>query len=82
MPDNPQVRDLVRFLNEWADVYVDGERLERPATQWSGASLERARRRQRQRARAVRDRISAGRAGVGRTIMGSGSARSWRATWG
>jgi Domain of unknown function (DUF427) len=36
MPDNPQVRHLVRFLNEWADVYVDGERLERPATQWSG----------------------------------------------
>ncbi len=36
MPDNPQIRDLVCFLNEWADVYVDGERLERPTTQWSG----------------------------------------------
>ncbi len=35
-PDNPQIRNLVCFLNEWADVYVDGERLERPATQWSG----------------------------------------------
>jgi uncharacterized protein (DUF427 family) len=36
LPDNPQIRGLVCFLNERADIYVDGERLERPTTQWSG----------------------------------------------
>lgn len=36
LPDNSQIRDLVCFLNEQADIYVDGEFLERPETQWSG----------------------------------------------
>lgn len=35
LPDNPQIRDLVCFLNEKSDIYVDGELLERPMTQWS-----------------------------------------------
>jgi uncharacterized protein (DUF427 family) len=35
LPDNHQIRDLVCFFNERADIHVDGERLERPTTQWS-----------------------------------------------
>jgi uncharacterized protein (DUF427 family) len=34
LPDNPQLRDLVCFLNERAGIEVDGEQLERPTTQW------------------------------------------------
>lgn len=36
LADNPQIQDPICFLNERADTYVDGERLERPTTQWSG----------------------------------------------
>lgn len=36
LPDNPQIRNLICFLNERTDIYVDGERLGRPSTQWSG----------------------------------------------
>ena len=35
LPENPQIRGLVCFFNERADIYVDGEKLERPTTQWS-----------------------------------------------
>jgi uncharacterized protein (DUF427 family) len=35
LPDNHQIRDLICFFNERADIHVDGERLERPTTQWS-----------------------------------------------
>jgi uncharacterized protein (DUF427 family) len=35
LPDNPQIRGLVCFFNERAEIYVDGEELERPTTQWS-----------------------------------------------
>ena len=35
LPDSPQIRGLVCFLNERADIRVDGELLERPATQWA-----------------------------------------------
>ena len=35
LPDNPQIRGLVCFFNERTDIYVDGEKLERPTTQWS-----------------------------------------------
>lgn len=35
LPDNRQIRDLVCFLNEKADVTVDGEPVGRPETQWS-----------------------------------------------
>ena len=35
LPDNPQIRGLVCFFNERADIDVDGERLGRPTTQWS-----------------------------------------------
>ena len=33
--DNFQLRDLICFFNERVDIHVDGERLERPTTQWS-----------------------------------------------
>ena len=36
LPDNPQIRGLICFFNERADIEVDGEQLERPTTQWSG----------------------------------------------
>lgn len=37
LPDNhPRLRDLICFLDEKADIYVDGELLGRPVTQWSG----------------------------------------------
>lgn len=35
LADNPQIRDLVCFLDGQADIEVDGERLGRPTTQWS-----------------------------------------------
>jgi uncharacterized protein (DUF427 family) len=35
LPDNAEIRDHVAFFNERADIEVDGERLERPKTQWS-----------------------------------------------
>jgi uncharacterized protein (DUF427 family) len=35
LPDNPQIRGLVCFFNERAEIYVDGEELEHPTTQWS-----------------------------------------------
>jgi uncharacterized protein (DUF427 family) len=35
LPDNHQIRGLICFFNERADIHVDGERLERPTTQWS-----------------------------------------------
>jgi uncharacterized protein (DUF427 family) len=35
LPDNHQTRDLICFYNERADIHVDGEKLERPTTQWS-----------------------------------------------
>ncbi|MDP8944078.1 MAG: DUF427 domain-containing protein [Actinomycetota bacterium] len=35
LPDNDQIRDLVCFFNEKVDLYVDGESVTRPETQWS-----------------------------------------------
>jgi uncharacterized protein (DUF427 family) len=35
LPDNGQIKDLICFYDEKADVFVDGERQERPKTQWS-----------------------------------------------
>ena len=35
LPDNAQIRDLVCFFNEKAELYVDGELVARPETQWS-----------------------------------------------
>lgn len=35
LPDNAQLRDLVAFLNERADIRVDGVLARRPKTQWS-----------------------------------------------
>jgi uncharacterized protein (DUF427 family) len=35
LPDNAEIRDHVAFFNERADIEVDGERLDRPKTQWS-----------------------------------------------
>lgn len=35
LPDNAMIRDHIAFLNERVDIEVDGERLERPRTQWS-----------------------------------------------
>ena len=43
LPDNPQIRDLVCFFNEQTDIYVDGELLDRPTTQWSGGLRSNAR---------------------------------------
>jgi uncharacterized protein (DUF427 family) len=37
LPDSLAIRDLVAFYNERADIEVDGERLERPATPWSAS---------------------------------------------
>lgn len=39
LPDNPQIRDLLCFFNEHADIYVDGAPVERPTTQWSEGRL-------------------------------------------
>jgi uncharacterized protein (DUF427 family) len=35
LPDNAQLRGLIAFFNERADITVDGELQERPQTQWS-----------------------------------------------
>ena len=35
LPDSEQIRDLVCFFNEKVDLYVDGEPVARPRTQWS-----------------------------------------------
>jgi uncharacterized protein (DUF427 family) len=35
LPDSAVIRDLVAFYGERVDLTVDGERLERPLTQWS-----------------------------------------------
>jgi uncharacterized protein (DUF427 family) len=35
IPEQPRLKDLVSFFNERVDVEVDGERVERPHTQWS-----------------------------------------------
>jgi uncharacterized protein (DUF427 family) len=35
IPENPRIAGLVCFRNEWLDLVVDGERLERPVTPWS-----------------------------------------------
>ena len=35
LADNSQIKDLLSFYNEKVDIWVDGERLERPETQWS-----------------------------------------------
>jgi uncharacterized protein (DUF427 family) len=35
LPDNGELRDTIAFYNENVDITVDGERLERPSTQWS-----------------------------------------------
>lgn len=32
LQDNPRIRSLICYLNEQADLYLDGEPLERPAT--------------------------------------------------
>ena len=35
LPDNDEIRDLICFFNEKVDLYVDGEVVSRPRTQWS-----------------------------------------------
>jgi uncharacterized protein (DUF427 family) len=35
IPENPRIRGLICFRNEWVDLTVDGTRLERPITPWS-----------------------------------------------
>ena len=35
IPENPRIAGLLCFLNEKVDLVVDGERLERPMTEWS-----------------------------------------------
>ena len=35
VPENPRIAGLICFRNEWVDLVVDGERLERPVTPWS-----------------------------------------------
>jgi uncharacterized protein (DUF427 family) len=35
IPEQPRLKDLVSFFNERVDIEVDGERVERPHTQWS-----------------------------------------------
>lgn len=36
IPENPRIRDLLCFFNERVDLVVDGERLVRPVSPWSG----------------------------------------------
>jgi uncharacterized protein (DUF427 family) len=48
--ENPQIKDLVAFFNERADMTVDGERLDRPLTHWSPG---------------IRDNLRGGLSGVG-----------------
>ena len=38
LPDHHQIKGLIAFYNERADVEVDGEKVGRPHTQWSPAS--------------------------------------------
>jgi uncharacterized protein (DUF427 family) len=38
IPEQPKLKGLLAFFNERVDIEVDGERVERPQTQWSGAS--------------------------------------------
>ena len=35
LADNSEIKDLISFYNEKVDIWVDGERVERPETQWS-----------------------------------------------
>src|SRR5690606_22514404 len=35
IPECPKIEGLIAFYNERVDVYVDGERQERPRTRWS-----------------------------------------------
>lgn len=35
VPENPRIAGLICFRNEWVDLVVDGEQLERPVTPWS-----------------------------------------------
>lgn len=35
VPENPRIAGLICFRNEWVDLTVDGELLERPLTPWS-----------------------------------------------
>jgi uncharacterized protein (DUF427 family) len=35
IPEQPRITGLIAFFNERADIEVDGERVERPETQWS-----------------------------------------------
>ena len=35
VPENPRIAGLICFRNEWVDLTVDGQRLERPVTPWS-----------------------------------------------
>jgi len=35
IPENPKIKDLLCFYNEWVDLYVDGELQPRPHTPWS-----------------------------------------------
>jgi uncharacterized protein (DUF427 family) len=35
IPENPRIAGLICFRNEWVDLTVDGQRLERPITPWS-----------------------------------------------
>ena len=35
IPEQPRLKDLIAFFNERVDIEVDGEREERPHTQWS-----------------------------------------------
>jgi uncharacterized protein (DUF427 family) len=35
IPENPRIAGLICFRNEWVDLTVDGELLERPLTPWS-----------------------------------------------
>jgi uncharacterized protein (DUF427 family) len=35
IPENPRIAGLICFRNEWVDLTVDGERLDRPVTPWT-----------------------------------------------
>jgi uncharacterized protein (DUF427 family) len=35
IPETPKIKDLLSFYNEKADIFVDGEKQERPVTAWS-----------------------------------------------
>ena len=38
IPECPKIENLIAFFNERVDLDVDGERLERPRTQWTVAT--------------------------------------------